>query len=704
MLASEEEHSLYSQLTGGELTNLHTSDHMMICATQMNLKSWGTHHPTKQWQERSKEERLKLPLSEDETSTLKRLLDAAYTWAQDEEIREAISTIMEDTMEQHKRKAIDHAGEVVVRILRNAKDVAMEDANLPKKTAPPKQEHGLHLPKTIRKARDGHLKERNRCGLHLGIYTHSEMQQVENKLGAALKRIYGLPVNGTPNELTTESKEEYGLGLQPLQAVYAQEIYSGLAEAIQSEEDKGVQMGYGKRERNLQTRIRMSQVSRSTAGLLEQHFQCRGQSEERGKLRMGLQTQTNTLRKLNALNEYGIHVQGTGNHMPTLAKETLPIMRQLADATRVYTNAEMEGTTRRTKYQRKIDDELRDPEEQPMTKGTEKMGTVKVVKETRERQATKGINFTKLLTLFRTYPDLKHLTTADGRKALPLTALRETGGRAHDHNTTQKIQQGMLHLYPYICEEQPNDVKNPGDHGDYHERNRTLEQKYIQRHKIGELEKYTKDTKGMAEIEDWPAQIKKQQAKRRRLELEHRVQVGSFEEEVAQLLIRYSSKAELKQRRRNLQNHWTLPPEMMEAVHSAMGAKTEVFASPLNVHRDTTSYYSQYPRDAVFGAMGSAWEAKWEDLGAYQFNPEYTAEDLHRALKKAIEATKKDKPVLGVGVYPTYAKTPYRKLLNKHMGYRVHELLEVKGDNSPSYRQTTGYKGTTNSPSNAIGT
>eukprot|EP00854_Cymbomonas_tetramitiformis_P003214 gene3214-biopygen3158 len=100
-----------------------------------------------------------------------------------------------------------------------------------------------------------------------------------------------------------------------------------------------------------------------------------------------------------------------------------------------------------------------------------------------------------------------------------------------------------------------------------------------------------------------------------------------------------------------------------------MGVKTEVFASPLNVHRDTTKYYSQYPRDAVFGAMGSAWEARWEDLGAYQFNPEYTAEDLHKALKKAVEATKQDKPVLGVGIYPTYAKTPYRKLLNKHMGY-----------------------------------
>eukprot|EP00854_Cymbomonas_tetramitiformis_P001327 gene1327-biopygen1168 len=197
----------------------------------------------------------------------------------------------------------------------------------------------------------------------------------------------------------------------------------------------------------------------------------------------------------------------------------------------------MEGATRRTKYQRKMDEELRDPQEPPMTMGTEKMGTVTVVKETRTKQAMKEINFTKMLTLFRNYPDLKYLTTADGKKAVPLTALKGTGGRAHDCNTAQ-IKQGMLHLYPCIWEAQPNAVKTPGDHRD-HDWNRKLKQKYIQQQKQGELEKYTR----------------------------------------------------------------------------------------------------------IFGAMGSAWEAQWEDLGAYQFNPEYTAEDLHRALKKAIEATKMEKPV-----------------------------------------------------------
>ncbi|KAK3272970.1 hypothetical protein CYMTET_18761 [Cymbomonas tetramitiformis] len=92
----------------------------------------------------------------------------------------------------------------------------------------------------------------------------------------------------------------------------------------------------------------------------------------------------------------------------------------------------------------------------------------------------------------------------------------------------------------------------------------------------------------------WPTE--EQLAKRLKLKLEHKIHVGSFEEEIAQLLIRYSSKAEMKHRKRNLQNYWTFPPEMMEAVHEAMGARTEVFTSLLN-------------------------------LGAYQFSPEYAAED-----------------------------------------------------------------------------
>ncbi|KAK3250902.1 hypothetical protein CYMTET_39736 [Cymbomonas tetramitiformis] len=157
----------------------------------------------------------------------------------------------------------------------------------------------------------------------------------------------------------------------------------------------------------------------------------------------------------------------------------------------------------------------------------------------------------------------------------------------------------------------------------------------------------------------------------------HGRHVGTFEDELAALLIRYSSREEKRHRKENLQNHWTLPKEIMEAIQKAFSIRTEVFASPLNVHKDTTRYFSQYPEDVVFGAEGSAWNTHWGLLGAYQFNPEYTAEDMKKAMGHAIAATDQELPVFGVGILPTYAKTPYRAQLLKHWGCRVHQILEV---------------------------
>ncbi|KAK3285059.1 hypothetical protein CYMTET_7312 [Cymbomonas tetramitiformis] len=107
--------------------------------------------------------------------------------------------------------------------------------------------------------------------------------------------------------------------------------------------------------------------------------------------------------------------------------------------------------------------------------------------------------------------------------------------------------------------------------------------------------------------------------------------------------------------------------------NEAFGLETEVFASPLNVHESTERYYSQYARDEVFGAESSAWEM---ELGAYQFNPKYE-HAVHKALAHAVAATDQTVPTFGVGIYPTYAKSPYRRQINKHKGNRIHQILEV---------------------------
>ncbi|KAK3286911.1 hypothetical protein CYMTET_5556 [Cymbomonas tetramitiformis] len=170
MLASKAELQYYTQPTEGELTELHTSDHKMVCTTQLDLKAWGTHRPTAQKPQHAKADRLKLPLTEAEGNTLRQTLDAAYTKELQEEMQEAINGIKTANSTRHRKRAIDYAGGVVAKIMGEARDRAMMDVNLPKQAAAPEQQHGLHLPKTLRKERDGHLKERNRCRENIALW------------------------------------------------------------------------------------------------------------------------------------------------------------------------------------------------------------------------------------------------------------------------------------------------------------------------------------------------------------------------------------------------------------------------------------------------------------------------------------------------------------------------------------------------------
>ena len=164
-LANEKQRGLYSQPYEQELTKLHTSDHRMVCTTRLNLTAWGTHSPTEQegQTEKAEEERLRLPLTTEETATLRQQLDSAYTPEMEEKIREAIHSIIEAPTLKAKRKKIDQAGATVANTLSITRDAAMRSSNLPKKGPPHMRMHGLHLPKVLRKTRDKHLQERNRC-------------------------------------------------------------------------------------------------------------------------------------------------------------------------------------------------------------------------------------------------------------------------------------------------------------------------------------------------------------------------------------------------------------------------------------------------------------------------------------------------------------------------------------------------------------
>ncbi|KAK3233308.1 hypothetical protein CYMTET_56390 [Cymbomonas tetramitiformis] len=127
------------------------------------------------------------------------------------------------------------------------------------------------------------------------------------------------------------------------------------------------------------------------------------------------------------------------------------------------------------------------------------------------------------------------------------------------------------------------------------------------------------------------------EARRRSFE-EQEPQLGAihgFATEIVLLLKRHSCEEEEEEevKKTALQNHWTLPPEIMQALQEAFGIQAEVFASPLNVHSHMATYCSKFDRDTIFGSKGSAWDTQWGELGAFEFNPEYTAVDLDRALQ-----------------------------------------------------------------------
>ena len=89
----------------------------------------------------------------------------------------------------------------------------------------------------------------------------------------------------------------------------------------------------------------------------------------------------------------------------------------------------------------------------------------------------------------------------------------------------------------------------------------------------------------------------------------------------------------------------------MRALRDAFRIETERFASPLNVSKYTTAYYSVYERDALFGARVDAYSCRW--LGSSEANPEYDVREMDKALSWAIKcAGSTSAPVLSAFVLP----------------------------------------------------
>eukprot|EP00854_Cymbomonas_tetramitiformis_P034043 gene34043-biopygen6564 len=250
-----------------------------------------------------------------------------------------------------------------------------------------------------------------------------------------------------------------------------------------------------------------------------------------------------------------------------------------------------------------------------------------------------------------TFPTLKRRLQARGSQVTHPRGLKEIlAGRPHMGQAWPTLHAGNLTLDP--TETNPEqDIVNNREHycqirlegelaHSYHRNGKYIGT--LTKEKLNRLhERYTQAV-GIAHD-----QTPHQSTLRTELWEDHKIRVSTFEEEIGHLLIRYSSKEEKEERKKNLQNHWTFPAQMQRALQQAFGISTKLFASPRNVHHNTTTYFAKYDRDKVFGARGSAWATNWMKLGAYQFNPEYTPQDLKKALDFAIAATTTQEPVFG---------------------------------------------------------
>jgi hypothetical protein len=130
---------------------------------------------------------------------------------------------------------------------------------------------------------------------------------------------------------------------------------------------------------------------------------------------------------------------------------------------------------------------------------------------------------------------------------------------------------------------------------------------------------------------------------------------GSFVEEVCLLLKRYinGERTDKTGQSINLKNHWAVPSDVFAPLSAAFKIPTERFASPLNVSQHTTSYYSVYARDALFGVSRDAYSCHWR--GSSEANPEYNTAEMDKALSWSIaSAASTSEPVLTVLVLPVW--------------------------------------------------
>ena len=122
---------------------------------------------------------------------------------------------------------------------------------------------------------------------------------------------------------------------------------------------------------------------------------------------------------------------------------------------------------------------------------------------------------------------------------------------------------------------------------------------------------------------------------------------ASLEEEVPAFVRRYKHGNESKDFQVNLTGHWQLKPALNWLIRAAFPITSERYASPLDVHHSTQTYWSPFAGDSVFGAQHDCYGVAWNDCS--QASPPSDDAEMDKAMRWAIaSALTIDGPVMTV--------------------------------------------------------
>jgi DNA-binding ferritin-like protein (Dps family) len=144
----------------------------------------------------------------------------------------------------------------------------------------------------------------------------------------------------------------------------------------------------------------------------------------------------------------------------------------------------------------------------------------------------------------------------------------------------------------------------------------------------------------------------------------HECSGSTFEQDVAQLLLRYNdSYTDKAHKPTHMKNQWTCPDHLMHTL-AATGPISERFASPLDKHALSHTYWSTFSADQLFGARHDAYSLPW--VGRSQAHPGCMPADTEKAVRWAISSAQAYPltPTCTIMVLPNTPGDPHMRYLN----------------------------------------